>query len=180
MLNFYTDFRFYVCFQYFTDLLLFFIKLAYSRAPTFEEKLCYSLKALLKWWKVLFISSCKFFLFSRYLSFFLDLLVMYRENVIRKIWLISKFITSQPCYQKIKIHVMSIVSYSKGNQTVKFVQLIEYNKIIFFSLKSCIKWIRETNSRSLFVFFQKRFTRYKQVVCSLVSICFDSPWLRRQ
>ena len=41
--------------------------------------------------------------------------------------------TSQPGLQTIAIHVLPIISQSKGNQTMKFGQLIEYNKRdIFF------------------------------------------------
>ena len=41
--------------------------------------------------------------------------------------------TSQPGLQTIAIHVLPKISQSKGNQTMKFGQLIEYNKRnIFF------------------------------------------------
>ena len=36
--------------------------------------------------------------------------------------------TPQTGQQIIKIHILSDISRSKGNQTVKFGQLIEYNK----------------------------------------------------
>ena len=49
----------------------------------------------LKGWKMLFISPQKLFSFSRYLSFCLDFFVMYENGVIRKIRLISNFMTSQ-------------------------------------------------------------------------------------
>ena len=35
--------------------------------------------------------------------------------------------TSQPGKQKIVIHILSNISRIKGNQTMKFSQLIEYN-----------------------------------------------------
>ena len=41
--------------------------------------------------------------------------------------------TSQPGLQTIAIHVLPIISQSKGNQTMKFGQLIEYNKKYFSS-----------------------------------------------
>ena len=47
--------------------------------------------------------------------------------MIRKIKLISKFITSQPGKQTIAIHILPNISRIKGNQTVKFGQLIEYD-----------------------------------------------------
>ena len=47
---------------------------------------------------------------------------------LEKIRLTSKFMTSQPGLQPIAIHILPIISQSKGNQTMKFGQLIEYNK----------------------------------------------------
>ena len=44
---------------------------------------------------MLFISPEKFFLFSRYLSFCLDVLVMFRNGLNKKIKLVSYFMTSQ-------------------------------------------------------------------------------------
>ena len=46
----------------------------------------------------------------------------------RRLRLISKFMTPQTGQQIIKIHILSDISRSKGNRTVKFGQLIEYNK----------------------------------------------------
>ena len=40
--------------------------------------------------------------------------------------------TSHPGLQTIAIHILPNISHSKGNQTMKFGQLIEYNKIFFF------------------------------------------------
>ena len=52
-----------------------------------------------------------------------------RENgLIRKVRLTSKFIASQPGLQAIAIHILLNISQSKCNQTMKFGQLIEYNK----------------------------------------------------
>ena len=52
-----------------------------------------------------------------------------RENgLIRKVRLTSKFMASQPGLQTIAIHILLNISQSKGNQTIKFGQLIEYNK----------------------------------------------------
>ena len=36
--------------------------------------------------------------------------------------------TSQPGLQRIPIHILPNISQSKDNQTMKFVQLIDYNK----------------------------------------------------
>ena len=56
-----------------------------------------------------------------------------KNGLIRKIRLTSKFMTSQPGLQTIAIHILPNISQSKGNQTMKFGQFIEYKKInIFF------------------------------------------------
>ena len=44
------------------------------------------------------------------------------------------------------------ISWSKGNQTMTYGQLIEYKKRNVFLQKSCKKWGRETSPRLLFVF----------------------------
>ena len=62
--------------------------------------------------------------------------------------------TSQPVLQTIAIHILHNISQSKGNQTMKFGQLIEYNKINIFLQKLCRKWGRETSSRPLFIFWK--------------------------
>ena len=53
--------------------------------------------------------------------------------------LTSKFMTSQPGSQTITIHILPDISQSKGNQTMKFGQLIEYNKRNIFLQKLCRK-----------------------------------------
>ena len=60
--------------------------------------------------------------------------------------------TSQPGLQTIAIHILPNISQSKGNQTMKFGQLIEYNKRNIFLQKLCGKWGRETSPRPLFIF----------------------------
>ena len=47
--------------------------------------------------------------------------------------------TSEPGLQAIAIHILPNISQSKGNQTMKFDQLIEYNKINIFPKKLCRK-----------------------------------------
>ena len=47
--------------------------------------------------------------------------------------------TSQPGFQTIAIHVLPNISQSKGNQTVKFGQSMEYNKRNIFLEKLCGK-----------------------------------------
>ena len=51
---------------------------------------------------------------------------MCKNGLIRKIKLISNFMTSQLGKQTIVIHTLPNISRSKGNQTMKFDQLIEY------------------------------------------------------
>ena len=46
---------------------------------------------------------------------------------------------SQPGLQTIAIHILLNISQSKGNQTIKFGQLIEYNKRRIFLQKLCGK-----------------------------------------
>ena len=50
-----------------------------------------------------------------------------KDDLIRKIRLISKFMTSQPGQQTIPIHILPNTQ-SKGNQVMKFSQVIEDNK----------------------------------------------------
>ena len=71
---------------------------------------------------------------------------------IRKIRLTSKFMTSQPGLQTIAIHILLNISQSKGNQKMKFGQLVEYNKKNIYLQKLCQKLGRETSSRPLFMF----------------------------
>ena len=44
--------------------------------------------------------------------------------------------TSQPGKQKIAMHILPNISKSKGNQTMKFAQLMEYNMRNIFFLKN--------------------------------------------
>ena len=58
--------------------------------------------------------------------------------------------TSQPGKQTFAVHILSDISKSKGNQTVKFGQLLEFNIINIFLEKSCTKCVGETIPRSFF------------------------------
>ena len=122
---------------------------------TFQKHLCYLLD-----WKP-FKSDEKCFLFCFKSSFrSQDILVFVttfrscrKNDLIRKIRLTSRFMTSQPGLETIAIQILSNISQSKGNQTMKLVQ---------------------TSSRPLFIFLKKANMSWKQVVCSLVWIYFDS------
>ena len=87
---------------------------------------------------------------------------------------------SQPGLQTIAIDILPNILQSKGNQTVKFGQLIEYNKRNIFLQTLCGKWDRETSSRPFFYFLKKLDIGWKQVVYRLIPIYFDSPQLAAQ
>ena len=89
-----------------------------------------------------------------------------KNGLIRKVRLISKFITSQPGLQIVTIHILPNILRSKDKQTMKFCQVTEYNKRNIFLQKSV---------PDLFLVFKKTLYEVKQVVSSLVSIYFDSP-----
>ena len=67
--------------------------------------------------------------------------------------LTSKLMTSQPGLQTIAMHILPNISQSKGNQTIKFGQLIEFNKSNDFLQKLYSKWDKELVS-DLFLFFK--------------------------
>ena len=59
----------------------------------------------------------------------------------------------QPGLETVTIHILPNISQSKGNQTMKFGQLIEYNKRIFFkNYAENEAWRLVSN---LFLFFEK-------------------------
>ena len=57
--------------------------------------------------------------------------------------------TSQPGEQTIAIRILPNISRSKGNQAMKFGQLIEYNMRKIFVEKLCIKCAGKTIPRPL-------------------------------
>ena len=59
--------------------------------------------------------------------------------------------TLQPGSQTSAIHILHDISQSKGNQTMKLGELIEYNKRNIFLQNLWGKWGRQTSSRPLFV-----------------------------
>ena len=62
-----------------------------------------------------------------------------KNGLVRKIRSASKSITSQPGLQTIAIHILPNISESKGNQAMKFGQLIEHIKRNIFLQKLCRK-----------------------------------------
>ena len=73
---------------------------------------------------------------------------MSKNGLIRKVTLVSKFMTSQPGKHMIAIHMLPNISRSKGNKTLKFGQLIEYNMSSIFLENVFTKCGRETIPRS--------------------------------
>ena len=94
---------------------------------------------------MLFISPSKLFTFSRYLSFCFDFLVIYKNSLIRKVRLISKFIK-----QTTAIHILSNISRNKGVQKSKFGPLIEHNMRNIFVKKIIHKMWWKNYSQTLF------------------------------
>ena len=104
-------------------------------------------EALLKMIKNAFYFTSKALSFSRYLNFCLDFLVTQQNGLIRKISLISNFMTSQPGQQTIEIRILSNIWRSKGNLTMKFGQLIECSMRNIFLEKSYTKRGGKTSPR---------------------------------
>ena len=99
--------------------------------------------------------------YSEDISVFVTTFWSCRESgLIRRIRLTSKFMASQPGLQTIVIHILLNISLSKGNQTMKYGQLIEYNMRNTFLQKLCRKWGKETSSKPL-LFFYKSLIRGK-------------------
>ena len=62
-----------------------------------------------------------------------------KNGLIKKLRLTSKFMTPQTGLQTIAIQILPNISQSKDKQTMKFGQLIEYNKGNIFLQKLCKK-----------------------------------------
>ena len=58
--------------------------------------------------------------------------------------------TPQPGLQTIALLILPNISQSKDNQTMKFGQVIEYNKTNIFLQTSCRKWGKVASCRPLF------------------------------
>ena len=75
------------------------------------------------------------FVHKKFQFFFRTFRLCRKNGLIRKITLTSKFMMSQHGLQTIAIHILSNISQCRGNQTMKFGQLIEYNKRNIFLQK---------------------------------------------
>ena len=79
--------------------------------------------------------------------------------------------TSQP-----GLKIVANISQSKDNQSIKFGQLIECKRDVFF-FKNCVENEAGRLVAEFILFLKKINMRWKQAVCSLVSIYFNSPQL---
>ena len=94
---------------------------------------------------MLFISSYKHFSLLSYLNFSLGFLVMYKKRLDLKYQLNFKLYNVLTWLTKITVHILPNILQSKGNQTMKFGQLIEYNKKNIFLQKPCRKCGRKAD-----------------------------------
>ena len=91
---------------------------------------------------MLFILPKELFFFLKIFKIFvLTFSVTYQKCLIKKMRLISKFMTSNPGEQAIALHILPNISRNKGNQTMKLSQLLEHNMITNFLEKSYIKLV---------------------------------------
>ena len=75
---------------------------------------------------------------------------MQKNGLIRKLWLISKFVTSQTGQKIITIYILRNILRRKSNQTKKFGQLLEYNIKNIFLEKSYTKCGGEASPRPIY------------------------------
>ena len=75
---------------------------------------------------------------------------MYKNALIKKLRMVSKFLTAQFGKQIITIHILFNISRSKGSQIMNFGLLIEYNLRNIFLEKLCTTYGREASPRSLY------------------------------
>ena len=82
-----------------------------------------------------------------------------KSGLIRKIRLISKFMTSQPGQQTITIHKSPNISQSKGNRTMEFGRVIEYKIELEFSSRIMQNMRRGDKFQTSFCFLKKLYMR---------------------
>ena len=73
-----------------------------------------------------------------------------KNDLIRKLCLISKFLTSQAEQKTAATHIEPNIPRNKGNQAMKFGQLIEYNIRNIFLEKSYSKCGGEASHRPFY------------------------------
>ena len=86
--------------------------------------------------------------------------------------MISKFMRPSTGKLKITKHILSNISRTEDNQSMKFGQLIECNVRNIFLQKLCRKWHRVSSSRPLFVFYKASY----EVKASDQHLSFNVFW----
>ena len=125
------------------SILVFETKKKLKIGLSLSKKICYIfyIESPLKMMKNTFYFIWKALFVLKIFNFCLDFWSCGKNGLIRKIRLISKFMTSQPGQQTIAIDILNNISRSKDNQAMKFGQLIEY-----IDRKLCWKWGKEASS----------------------------------
>ena len=90
-------------------------------------------ESLLKNMKTAIYFMLKARLFIRYLNFCIDFLARLENGWIRKLRLVSRFMTSHTGQQIITIHILPNISGSKSNQAMKCGMLKKRSQKVFFS-----------------------------------------------
>ena len=101
----------------------------------------------LKMMKNAFYFTVKALFVLKLFKFLSRLFCRVKKGLIRKIRLIPEFMTSQPDYQAIVMHILANILKSKSNQIMKLGQSIEYNIRNIFLEKSYTKCGGETSPR---------------------------------
>ena len=92
-----------------------------------------TMESLLKNMKTAIYFMLKARLFIRYLNFCIDFLARLENGWIRKLRLVSRFMTSHTGQQIITIHILPTISGSKSNQAMKCGMLKKRSQKVFFS-----------------------------------------------
>ena len=92
-----------------------------------------TIESLLKNMKTAIYFMLKAHLFIRYLNFCIDFLARLENGWIRKLRLVSRFMTSHTGQQIITIHILPNISGSKSNQAMKCGMLKKRSQKVFFS-----------------------------------------------
>ena len=103
---------------------IFYSKIVYFKGTLSGRRQFLATESSLKMMKNVFYLNLKVLFVN--ISIFVLTLVMLKNGLIRKVRLISKFMLPQPRKQTIAIHILPNIPRSKGNQTMKVGQLIEY------------------------------------------------------
>ena len=129
-------------------------------------------ESLLKMMKNTFYFMLKTLFFLEIFTFLSWLFGYVEERLDKKLWLISKFVIPQSAQQIIAIHILPNISRSKGNQAMKFNQLIEYNmRNIFHNKNNAMEklvrnpFIKNQNWAYLWINSLKCYIKFAFIVC---------------